>query len=424
MTAANELSALAAAKAIGDGELSAAELTEACLGRIDAREADVGAWTHIDPEAQRAAAARLDADKPGGVLFGLPVGIKDIIDTSDAPTEYGCEAFKGHRPALDAACVSLVRQAGGLSFGKTVTTELAYFSAGKTVNPHNGAHTPGGSSSGSAAAVADCMVPLAFGTQTGGSVIRPASFCGVVGYKATHESLPLAGVSALAHSLDTLGFFAREVPDIALMRAAMIGAGPDLAEVPGPPRIGLCNTYEWALADKAMRDAVEASARAAEAAGAEVHDIDLPEPFSRMVEAQKIVMAYEASLDLAYVYAERREALRAPTIALVEQGLAASYDEYMAAIALGRQCRRLLDDIFAGVDLLLCPSSVGEAPLLDKGTGDPVFNRMWTQLGTPCISLPGHVGPSGLPLGVQTVGAIGDDDRLIAWSNWLGGVIA
>jgi Asp-tRNA(Asn)/Glu-tRNA(Gln) amidotransferase A subunit family amidase len=267
--------------------------------------------------------------------------------------------------------------------------------------------------------VADFMVPLAFGTQTGGSVIRPASFCGIVGYKASHENLPLTGVSALAHSLDTLGFFARAVPDIALMRAAMVGAAPALAEAPVPPRIGLCRTPEWEHAEQAMRAAVEGSARAAEAAGASLRDIDLPEPFAGMLQAQKTVMAYEASLDLAYVYAERRAALRGPTVDLVEQGLAASYDEYKAAIALGRQCRRLLDDVFAEVDVLLCPSSVGEAPLLDKGTGDPMFNRMWTQLGNPCVSLPGHTGPNGLPLGVQAVAAIDDDDRLITWSNWL-----
>jgi amidase len=418
MTTANELSAVAASAALAGGELTVSQLVDACLERIAAREDEVAAWSYIDPEAMRAAARRLDEQQPAGLLFGLPVGIKDIIDTHDAPTEYGCAAFKGHQPVTDAACVALVRQAGGLSFGKTVTTELAYFTPGKTVNPHNPAHTPGGSSSGSAAAVADKMVPLAFGTQTGGSVIRPASFCGIVGYKATHEGLPLFGVSALAHSLDTLGFFAREVPDIALMRAAMVGSPPTVAEV-APPRVGLCRTCEWDQAEAPMQAAVEGAARAAEAAGASLQDIDLPAPFEHAVEAQKLVMAYDAGLDLAHLYLERRDGLSRHIVELIETGRNADYQEYLRATDLARRCRRLMADIFTEVDVLLCPSAAGEAPTLDKGTGDPLFNRMWTLLGNPCVSLPGHTGPNGLPLGVQAVGASGDDDRLIGWSHWL-----
>jgi len=420
MTAANELSAQAARRAIAEGGLRVRDLVEACLARIDAREDTVQAWTWRDPARLRAAADALDArGESGRPLFGLPVGIKDIIDTADAPTGHGCAAYEANRPTIDAACVSLVRQADGLMAGKTVTTELAYFSPGKTRNPRAPAHTPGGSSSGSAAAVADAMVPLAYGTQTGGSVIRPASFCGIVGYKATHESLPTTGVKALARSLDTLGVFAREVDDVALMRAALIGAPPTPAPCDRPPTVGLCRTPEWEQADAASQQAVESAARTLAAAGARLQDVTLPERFVGLTNEQKIVMAFEAARDLAFEYECRRKDLQGPTIELIEQGLRTDHADYVAAIAAGRQARQALEQEFAEVDVLLCPSAVGEAPAIEAGTGDPLFNRSWTLVGNPCVNLPGHVGPNGLPVGVQAVGPYGDDDKLLAVCSWL-----
>jgi len=420
MTAANELTAQAARRALADGQLRVRDLVEACLARIEAREDSVQAWTWLEPGPLRAAADALDARGDSGrPLFGLPVGIKDIIETADMPTGHGSAAYDGHRPAADAACVSLVHQADGLVAGKTVTTELAYFSPGKSRNPHDVAHTPGGSSSGSAAAVADGMVPLAFGTQTGGSVIRPASFCGIVGYKATHESLPLIGVKALAHSLDTLGVFARDVADVALMRAALVAAPAAPAARERPPVVGLCRTPEWGQADEASRQAVEGAARALEAAGARLQDVTLPDRFGGLVTEQKIVMAFEAARDLAYEYEIRRDALQRPTVELIEQGLTTGYADYVAAIAAGRQARQALELVFAEVDVLLCPSAVSEAPKFEDGTGDPLFNRSWTLVGTPCVSLPGHTGPNGLPVGVQAVGAYGSDDKLLSICAWM-----
>ncbi|HZD26640.1 MAG TPA: amidase [Alphaproteobacteria bacterium] len=420
MTLPNELDATAARQAIREGRLRAMDLTEACLERIAVREPVVGAWAWLEPEALRrqAAAADARADK-AGPLLGLPVGVKDIIDTADMPTAYGSAAYAGHQPAADAACVALTRRAGGLIAGKTVSTELAYFSPGKTANPRNPAHTPGGSSSGSAAAVADCMVPLAFGTQTAGSVLRPASFCGVVGYKASHMGLPLAGVKALARSLDALGVFARSVADVALMRAALAGAPERPEEIAAPPRIGLCRTYEWERADDCSRRAVEASAEALARHGATVSEVELPPVFAGLVEVQQVVLAFEAARDLAYEYEARRDRLQPAIIGLIERGFALPFADYAEALAQARRARRVLEELFGAVDVLLAPSAPGEAPAGLGSTGDALFNRMWTLLGGPCVSLPGHSGPNGLPVGVQVIGPHGGDDRLLAHAAWM-----
>ncbi len=242
MTQPNRRTAIEAAQAIAGGTMTSVELVQACLDRIHAREADIGAWTYLDDEAALAQARACDQRPAQGPLHGVPVGIKDIIDTHDMPTSYGSPIYAGHQSAGDASGVAMLRAAGAVILGKTVTTEFAMFTPGKTANPHNPAHTPGGSSSGSAAAVADAMVPLALGSQTAGSIIRPASYCGVVGYKPTHGNFPIAGIKALAQSLDTLGGFSRSVADLALLRAAMIGAPAALAKLEGPPRIGLYRT--------------------------------------------------------------------------------------------------------------------------------------------------------------------------------------
>lgn len=429
MIPANELTASQAREALDQGRISAKELLAACLARISERENIVGAWCHLADDLALALARSLDErggddGAPSGLpLSGLPVGVKDIIDTADMPTTYGSAAYTDHRPESDAACVALVRAAGGIVLGKTVSTEFAYFQPGKTANPHNPAHTPGGSSSGSAAAVADCMVPFAFGTQTGGSVIRPAAFCGVVGYKASYGALPLYGVKALSHDLDTLGFFCREVADIHLMRAALVGAPIDAAAPDRAPKIGLCRTHEWAQADHDSQTAVLTAAKSLEAAGAEVVDIDLAPPFAELVEKQKLVMAQNAARDLAFEYNQRRDRLSSHIIGLIEQGRAVDFAAYQDALSAAVAGRRLMEGVFAEVDVLLCPSAPGEAPKGLQATGDPVFNRIWTFLGNPCVNLPGHKGGNGLPVGVQAVGALGRDEHLLAHCRWMEGRI-
>ena len=420
MTPANELTATQAREALDQGRINAAELLAACLARITERDDIVGAWCHLAGDPALAAARSQDEDAGyKGPLAGLPVGVKDIIDTADMPTTYGSAVYAGHRPIGDAACVALVRAAGGIVLGKTVSTEFAYFQPGKTANPHNPAHSPGGSSSGSAAAVADYMVPFAFGTQTAGSVIRPAAFCGVIGYKASYGALPLFGVKALSHDLDTLGFFCREVADIHLMRAALVGAPANAASSDGAPRIGLCRTSEWAQADGDSQAAVLAAAKSLEAAGAVVVDMELAAPFADLVESQMLVMAQNAARNLAFEYNQRREELSSHIITLMEQGQAVDFAAYQAALAAAAQGRRLLDEVFAGVDVLLCPSAPGEAPLGLNTTGDPIFNRLWTLLGNPCVNLPGHRGRNGLPVGVQVVGALGQDEKLLGHCRWM-----
>jgi len=409
MTPANELTASQARAAMDMGDISAGDLLAACRARIAERDGEVKAWCHLSND---------DTPTGDGPLAGVPVGIKDIIDTADMPTTYGSEVYPDHQPAMDAACVALVRAAGGMVLGKTVSTEFAYFQPGKTANPYNLEHTPGGSSSGSAAAVADCMVPFAFGTQTGGSVIRPAAFCGVVGYKASYGAMPMHGVKALGHDLDSLGWFCRELADVHLMRAALVGAPTEVAAV--KPKIGLCRTHEWDQADRDSQAAVLAAAKSLEAAGAEVIDLDLPALFGTLVAHQKIVMAQNAARDLAFEYNRHRDTMSKHIIALIEQGRGVDFATYQAAITATVAGRRALDDIFADVDVLLCPSAMGEAPKgLEAGTGDPVFNRMWTLLGSPCVNLPGHTGANGLPVGVQAVGALGQDERLLAHCAWM-----
>lgn len=409
MTPANELTASQARAAMDMGDISAGDLLAACRARIAERDGEVKAWCHL---------SNGDTPTGDGPLAGVPVGIKDIIDTADMPTTYGSEVYPDHQPAMDAACVALVRAAGGMVLGKTVSTEFAYFQPGKTANPYNLKHTPGGSSSGSAAAVADCMVPFAFGTQTGGSVIRPAAFCGVVGYKASYGAMPMHGIKALGHDLDSLGWFCRELADVHLMRAALVGAPTEVAAV--KPKIGLCRTHEWDQADRDSQAAVLAAAKSLEAAGAEVIDLDLPALFGTLVAHQKIVMAQNAARDLAFEYNQHRDTMSKHIIALIEQGQGVDFATYQAAITATVAGRRALDGIFADVDVLLCPSAMGEAPKgLEAGTGDPVFNRMWTLLGSPCVNLPGHTGANGLPVGVQAVGALGQDERLLAHCAWM-----
>ena len=419
MPSSHTLNAWEAAAAIAAGTLTSEALVRDCLERIAARDPAVAAWTHLDPQQALAQARDRDRAGGGGPLHGVPVGVKDIIDTADMPTTYGSPIYAGHQAAWDAACVALLRQAGAVVMGKTVSTEFAMYEPGKTANPHNPAHTPGGSSSGSAAAVAAEMVPLALGSQTAGSIVRPASFCGVVGYKPTHGDFSLAGIKLLSQTLDTLGGFARCVQDLALLRAVLMDSPPQLTELAGPPRIGLCRTPQWPQADPATREAVETAAGRFADAGARVDEVTLPAGFDGLVEAQTTVQIFEGVRCCAYELTQRRDQLSASTQRLLGPGENLSYADYRAALRLAETCRAALPAVFAAHDVLLVPSAPGEAPAGLGATGNPLFNRTWTFLHTPVVSLPGLTGPQGLPVGVQAVGPLGGDDHLLAVAAWM-----
>jgi len=419
MSNLNELSASEAAKAIAAGEITSEALTAACLDRIKEREPDVVAWAHIDPDAALAEARARDKVAPLGPLHGVPIGFKDIIDTHDMPTAYGSDIYPGFRPTSDASCVAVARAAGAVVLGKTVTTEFAFVNPGKTRNPHNAAHTPGGSSSGSAAGVADFMMPLALGTQTGGSVIRPASFCGVVGYKPTHGQLNYVGTKVLAASLDTLGVMARRVADLALLRAGLLGAPVSVATLTSPPRLGLCRTPWWDHADPATHAAVQGAADTAAGAGAKIRDVTLPPSFAALQDANQTIMFYEGRRSLAHEFNHHADGLSARLIEKIPADLDISFDDYRTAILCAQQCREDLKGVLEGLDALIVPSAVGEAPLGLESTGDATFNRAWTTIGAPCVTLPGNRGVNGLPVGVQIVGLPHGDEALLSVASWL-----
>jgi Asp-tRNA(Asn)/Glu-tRNA(Gln) amidotransferase A subunit family amidase len=419
MSSFHTLSVTEAAQALAAGNLTSEALVRACLEQIQAREPSIGAWTYLHAEHAVAQAKACDRSPSRGFLHGIPVGIKDIIDTADMPTAYGSPIYAQHQTAWDAACVALLRAVGAVIMGKTVTTEFAMYTPGKTANPHNPTHTPGGSSSGSAAAVAAEMVPLALGSQTAGSIIRPASFCGVVGYKPTHGAFPLAGIKALSQTLDTLGGFARRIDDLVLLRATFLGTSARLIPLTQPPRIGLCRTPQWPQATAATQDALETAGRRLATAGARVKEVTLPSEFDRLAEAHVTIQIFEGARCCAYELTQHAEQLSANVRQLLEPGKTLPYADYQAALRLAATCRQQLNAIFAEHDVLLVPSAPGEAPVGLQATGDPIFNRLWTLLHTPALNLPGLVGPQGLPVGVQAIAPVGADDRLLDVAAWM-----
>ncbi|HJU19945.1 MAG TPA: amidase, partial [Stellaceae bacterium] len=349
-------------------------------------------------------------------LHGIPIAVKDLIDTVDMPTAYGSPIYQGHRPAADASCVALARAAGAVVLGKTVTTEFACFTPGKTANPHNPAHTPGGSSSGSAAAVADFMAPLAFGTQTAGSVIRPAAYCGVVGYKPSFGVINRAGVKPLADSLDTIGVIARTVEDAAFF-VGVVAERPALRRLTPPrqaPRFGLYRTPLWDRAEAATAAALDRAREGLERAGATVVELAIAPEHEGLNAAQEAIMGFEIARALAYERLECSAELSPPLARLIDAGLAVGAAAYDGAQAEAAASRDRLPAFFGGCDAVLVPAAPGEAPQGLGATGNPVFNRMWTLLGTPAVTVPARWGGNGLPTGVQLVGRIGDDARLLA----------
>lgn len=432
----NLLSATEAAKAIRDGALTSEELVQACLDRIEALEEAVGAWAHVDVDhALQQARAADDYRRRGlavGALHGIPVGIKDIIDTEDFPTEYGTPLHAGRTPSTDATLVACLREAGAVILGKTVTTELAVYSPGKTTNPHDKAHTPGGSSSGSAAAVACAMVPLAVGTQTNGSVIRPASFCGVFGFKPTHGRISRAGVLRQSPPLDTIGVLARTLEDLALIADVLIAfdAGdPDMrpcarprisaimAEAPpAEPRLAFVRTSLW---DQAEESTKEAMLDLIEHLTGRVDVLDLPAQFNDAHEVHRQIMEADLAMNLAGEYEDGEGVMSTVLREMIERGQKVLATEYNAARARIVEFNADLDGIFEDYDAILTPSSPGEAPRGLETTGSPAFCTIWTLCGTPALNLPLLKGPKGLPLGVQLVSHKDDDARLFRTARWI-----
>lgn len=423
MQALHKLTACEAMRRLATKEITSEALVRDCLERIAAREPEVQAWAFLDHEAALRQARAADAQPGRRLLHGLPVGVKDLIDTVDMPTTYGSPIYSAHRPAWDAPCVALTRAAGGIVLGKTVTTEFAVMHPGKTRNPHDIRHTPGGSSSGSAAAVADCMVPLAFGTQTAGSIIRPAAFCGVVGYKPSFGLISRVGVKALSDTLDTVGTIARTVPDAALFAAALTGRNEllidDRVSPAGKVRVGICRTYEWRQAQPEMMNALESAARTLAANGAQVREITLPADYAGLVEAQTDIMFAEQAQSLAHERLAHWALISPKLQGILEAGLKVLIERHDAALALARRCRHALGTVFTECDVLLAPSAPGAAPLGLEMTGDPVFNRMWTLLHVPCVNIPVATTTGGLPLGLQVVGPIGADARTLTAAHCL-----
>ncbi len=439
--APNELSALTAARAIAAGALTARALTEACLERIAAREAVVGAWRFLDPAHARSQADACDAmqraGRPLGPLHGIPVGLKDIIDTADMPTEYGTVLCAGRRPARDATVVSRLRAAGAVIMGKTVTTELAVVHPAGTRHPLDPTRTPGGSSSGTAAAVADRMCPLALGTQTNGSVIRPASFCGVVGFKPTHGLVSRAGVLMQSRSLDHVGLFAREVRDAALLGDVLAGYDQDdpdtrLAAAPRlqaaacdlagfRPSLAFARTPVWESAEEPTRAAF---LDLVAALGEPVTERELPEPFTRAHGALKTIMEAEQALNYGPFWERGRDRISPPLREMIERGQTVTLVEWHRAVALAADLRRSLAAWFETHDAILTPAATGEAPTGLQSTGNPVFCTIWSLLGLPAVTLPLLRGPHGLPIGVQLVGGWGEDARLLRTAAWLEATLA
>jgi Asp-tRNA(Asn)/Glu-tRNA(Gln) amidotransferase A subunit family amidase len=419
-----ELWKLTAKEAVGlihDGKLKPIDLTEACLARIAEREPVVRAFTYFDPQYARKQAATA---RPGP-LQGIPIGIKDVLDTADMPSEYGSPIWKGWRPKADSAPVAWAKAAGGLCQGKTVTTEFATRKPGPTANPAGLGHTPGGSSSGSAAGVADGFFPIAYGTQTAGSIIRPAAYCGIVGYKPTYNAIERFGMKVMSASLDTVGVMARSVADCALFAGAVSHrdlGDPDV-KPDRAPRVGICMgpTAAAALPEtEALRVRVT---NALNRAGARVTDRELPDDFNNLIDAHPIVMNHESARALGWELENARDGISKGLLERLEFGLSRTPQQIADAYAVFERTQLAFPDAMEGLDVLITPSAPGEAPMGLEWTGDPAFNFIWTSLHVPCVTVPAALGPNGMPLGIQIVGRRGDDKAVLAWAQWVAAAV-
>jgi Asp-tRNA(Asn)/Glu-tRNA(Gln) amidotransferase A subunit family amidase len=408
MTDPARLTATEAARQIAAGTLRPQDLMEICVGRVAAREGEIHAFAHFDPTQARAAASTALA----GPLHGIPVGVKDVLDTADMPSEYNSPIWKGHRPRADAASVAWTRAAGGVVIGKTVTTEFA-------------TRTPGGSSSGSAAGVAAGFFPLAFATQTAGSIIRPAAYCGVVGFKPSYGTIPRLGMKMMSHSLDTIGVMARSVADCALFAGAVARRDfgdpdhrPEIA-----PRIGLCRSPAWPHAAPETHTLWEHVARSLSHAGASVVSRELPDVYATLADAQTVVMQAESAASMGWEWLTARDQLSDTLRERLAWGLSQPQVIVQSAHALFARLQAQFVDVMTDIDVLVTPSAPGEAPLGLGSTGEPVFNAIWTALHVPCVTVPAGEGPSRMPLGIQIVGRKGADAETLAWAQWVAAAV-
>ena len=431
-----EMSAAQAAAAIQSGEITSEELVKACLEQINAQEDSIGAWVYLDPEYAMQQARDADKHRRSGMavgpLHGIPVGIKDIFDTKDMPTEDGTLLHAGRTPAYDATAVALLREAGAIIMGKTVTTELAVYAPGKTRNPHDPARTPGGSSSGSAAAVAAGMVPLAIGTQTNGSIIRPASYCGICGYKPSHGLISRYRILQQSRILDQVGVFGRTVEDVALMAQQLMAfddRDPDLRPRTRPnlidtateeplmtPRLAFVKTPAW---DQADEDVQGAFAELMEFLGDRVEELDLSELLENAIDWHRTIMEADLAKNFRREYARGKNSLSETLQEMIEHGQQCLAMDYNYAQERIPALNSDLDEILMEYDAIITPATTGEAPLGLESTGSPVFCTPWSLCGVPSISVPILQGSNGMPIGVQMISNKHDDARLLRTANWL-----
>jgi Asp-tRNA(Asn)/Glu-tRNA(Gln) amidotransferase A subunit family amidase len=420
------LTATEAAARIAAGDLTATSLAEACIARTLTRDAAVRAWTVFEPEMVRRQAAARDAETPRGPLHGVPVGIKDILFTRDLPTTYNSPHFQSHHPNVDAAVVALLRAAGAIVFGKNDTVEFAVNGRrARTRNPHDPGRTPGGSSSGSAAAVADFQVPLSIGTQTGGSVIRPASYCGVYAMKPTWNAVSAEGMKTCAPSIDTIGWYARSAEDIALL-CDVFSITSDGRSAPASldgASIAICRSPVWDKAEPEAREALERCTLLLEAAGARVETLDLPDRFDGLTDAHKVIMQCEMRSTFLPEYAALGDALYAELVATMRNEAGYTSADLRGAYDLAAECRARFDTVAEGYDAVVTPSTAGIAPKGLDDTGAATFNRIWTLLHTPCVNVPGLSGPGGMPVGLTVTGPRFSDRRVVAVAEMLGACI-
>jgi Asp-tRNA(Asn)/Glu-tRNA(Gln) amidotransferase A subunit family amidase len=409
------LSVISIQDEIATGRRTPEATVEESLDRIARLDGAIGAFAALADRQALLAAARTAA----GPLAGVPVGIKDIFDTADMPTGYGTAIYEGHRPRSDAAVVSMIRAGGAAILGKTVTTEFAFLDPAGTRNPRDASRTPGGSSSGSAAAVGAGMIAAATGTQTGGSVIRPAAYCGVSGYKPSFRLVPTVGAKAFSWSLDTVGFFAASAADVARFAAAVTGRDLDVVEPPSPPRLGIYRSRVWSEAEPAMRAALDRAAALAANAGATVSEIAEPNSLSEARDCHSTVQNFEAGLALADDFLRHGDRMSAILRETLASGRALTPADYDRARSTARQARKEATALFTDVDVLLTPSAPGPAPAGLGSTGSPIFNKLWTLTGNPCVNVTGFDGADGLPLGLQVVARFGADRMALSAAAWL-----
>ncbi|MBU1295006.1 MAG: amidase [Gammaproteobacteria bacterium] len=417
----NEMGLCQMLRAIEEGACTTESVINACFDRIEAREPDVGAWQV--KRSRDEYLAYYQAHKvffDASLLKGLPLGVKDIIDTEEMPTEMGSSIHTGRRPVEDATCVALIRAAGGIVLGKTVTTEFAYFKPGKTKNPADLTRTPGGSSSGSAAAIADNMVPMALGSQTAASVIRPAAYCGAIGYVGSRGEFSLRGGQPLAQSLDSLGLFARNVEDIQLLRAILLRQPTSIkpSEVIAPKCVLVCHGEWVGETSAAMENATQNAINMLKAKGVKVIELDAGNRIKDMVNHHINIMAWEVCRNLA-IESFHQNQLSDPLAALMEQGLSMDRATYIASLDATQACRDWLWNYAPEADVILAPAAPDIAPLGHAATGAPHMSRPWQAMGLPVINVPGMTDENGVPLGLQLIGKVRQDDTLLNHANWL-----